>query len=211
MLHLLGGPPRIGKSLIAAAMARRHGIRCVSTDVLGATLEQEQGQDTAPGLFVQERIDALSTEERIHLMAEDTDRRIAWLVEEAEATWEAVPPLLRREHDGGRDVLVEGVAVLPHLAATLDFPELRALFVGHRGDGLEESLRTSLRQNEDEWLRDVSGEELAAWATFVRRMSDHVEREAREHGFPYVEMGDAAFHESVERVITTLTAKGEQR
>ena len=39
MIYLLGGPPRVGKSIISKTITKKYSINVVSTDSLGAVLE----------------------------------------------------------------------------------------------------------------------------------------------------------------------------
>ena len=39
MIFLLGGPPRVGKSIISGKIQQKHAVSVVSTDSLGAALE----------------------------------------------------------------------------------------------------------------------------------------------------------------------------
>ena len=39
MIYLLGGPPRVGKSIISNTITKKYSINVVSTDSLGAVLE----------------------------------------------------------------------------------------------------------------------------------------------------------------------------
>ncbi len=39
MIFLLGGPPRVGKSIISSKIRQKHAVSVVSTDTLGAVLE----------------------------------------------------------------------------------------------------------------------------------------------------------------------------
>ena len=204
MIYLLGGPPRVGKSMVSTTITKRHGISGVSTDSLGAVLENALDSKTAPGLFVCERLNEMALVDRIHLMAKNTSKRIDWQVEEARATWMAVPPFIQREEDEGRDVLIEGVAVLPQLVSQLEHPDCRAVFVGNQGDNLEENIRRSAEENENDWMRDAGDDYVNAFGIFVRQMSRYIEKEARERGLAYVEMGDMPFGDAVETVVDSL-------
>jgi len=138
MIYLLGGPPRVGKSKISNLITARHGISSVSTDSLGAVLENVLDPQTAHGLFAVSKFNELPLADRIDLMVEETRRRIDLQIAECRATWQAVAPFIRREAEEGRDVLVEGVAVLPELVARLGETDYRAVFVGHRGEDHED-------------------------------------------------------------------------
>ena len=52
MIFLLGGPPRVGKSIISSEIRQKHAVSVVSTDTLGAVLENVLSPESAPDLFV---------------------------------------------------------------------------------------------------------------------------------------------------------------
>ena len=72
MIYLLGGPPRVGKSTISRVILKKHGISVVSTDSLGAVLENVLRPEAEPGLFVFARLNERPAEVRIKLMLENT-------------------------------------------------------------------------------------------------------------------------------------------
>ena len=115
MIYLLGGPPRVGKSIVSKTITRKHGINVVSTDSLGAVLESVLDPEVEPGLFVVNRFNEMTEADRIDLMVENATERIKYQIQESYAVWKAVKPFILRERDEGRDVVVEGVAVLPEL------------------------------------------------------------------------------------------------
>jgi len=207
MIYLLGGPPRVGKSKISNLITARHGISSVSTDSLGAVLENVLDPQTAHGLFAVSKFNELPLADRIDLMVEETRRRIDLQIAECRATWQAVAPFIRREAEEGRDVLVEGVAVLPELVARLGETDYRAVFVGHRGEDHEENIRRSAAEDDHDWMRDASDDYIHAFAVFVQQMSHSIAREAHEHGLAYIEMSELPFDDAVDAVIRSLLGK----
>ena len=204
MIYLLGGPPRVGKSKIAQRITARHGISSVSTDTLGAALEDVLDPQTAPGLFAVSRFDALPLADRIELMVTDPRRRIDIQIEESRATWEAVVPFARREAEEGRDVLLEGVAVLPELVAGLQDIHYRAVFVGHRREGHAENIRRSAAEDDGDWMRAASTEYIDAFAVFVQQMSHAVANEAHKLGLEYIDLSGMPFGEAVDTVMRAV-------
>jgi 2-phosphoglycerate kinase len=55
MIFLLGGPPRVGKSIISSEIRQKHAVSVVSTDTLGAVLENVLSPEAAPDLFAFEK------------------------------------------------------------------------------------------------------------------------------------------------------------
>jgi len=204
MIYFVGGPPRVGKSIIARAVARQHGISAVSTDSLGAVLETVLDSEAEPGLFAVSKFNEMAESDRIRLMEENPARRIEYQIKESEAVWRAVEPFVSREQDEGRDLVVEGVAVLPELVARLKGVDYRVVFVGNQGHRQRENINRSVKQNEHDWMRHASDEYIDAFAAFVVAMSSYIEKEASRYEFEYIEMNGRPFDDAVADVVASL-------
>ena len=204
VIYLIGGPPRVGKSILSSEIRRRYAISVVSTDALGAVLERFLNPQAVPDLFVFEAFQEMSEAERINLLLKDPAELIGYVRKESRVVWGAVDAFIRREHAEGRDVLVEGAAVLPELVSQLENIPHRVVFIGNQGAHHEENMRNSAHQNEGDWLRDASDPYLSAYAMFVKQMSRYIERDAKKYGFEYIEMGKARFGDVLEDVIHSL-------
>lgn len=204
MIWFIGGPPRVGKSLMAEAISRENGIGSVATDSLGAVLETVLSPESEPGLFVVSRLNETPEADRIRLMAENPARRIDYQIEESKAVWRAVVPFVLREQEEGRSLVVEGVAVLPELVAQLEGVDSRAVFLGNRGLAHKENIKRSAIECEHDWMRHASDEYIDAFAAFVAQMSSYIEKEARTYGFDYVEMDGRPFNDAVAEVAGLL-------
>lgn len=204
MIYFLGGPPRIGKSIIAKAITRQHGINAVSTDSLGVVLETVLPPEAIPSLFAVSRFNELPEAERTRSLLENPSSRIDCQIEESTAVWRAVVPFVLREQEEGRDLVTEGVAVLPELVAQLEGVDYRAVFLGNRGLTQKEDIKRGAIEHEHDWMRHASDEYIAAFAAFVAQMSSYVEKEARTYGFDYFEMGGRPFNDAVPEVVDLL-------
>ena len=65
MIFLLGGPPRVGKSIISREIQKKHAVSIVSTDTLGAVLENVFGPEEAPDLFVFDQFHQIPVAEQV--------------------------------------------------------------------------------------------------------------------------------------------------
>ena len=204
MIHFLGGPPRVGKSIIAGTITRQHGVSAVSTDSLGVVLEAVLDADAAPGLFAVTRFNEMAEADRVRLLATNSGKRIRWQVEESTAVWRAVEPFVLREQEEGRDLVVEGVAVLPELVNQLVTLDYQVVFVGNQENWQSKNIRASARENKHDWMQNASDEYIDAFVSFVVEMSSYVETEARRYGFRYIEMGGRRFDQAVAEVVDSL-------
>jgi 2-phosphoglycerate kinase len=204
MIYFVGGPPRVGKSIMAKAITKEYGISSVATDSLGAVLETVLSPESEPGLFVVSRLNEMPEADRIRLMVENPARRIAYQIEESKAVWRAVVPFVHREQEEGRSLVVEGVAVLPELVAKLEGIEHRTVFLGNRGLAHNENIKRGAIEREYDWMRHASDEYIDAFAAFVVQMSGYIEKEAHTYGFDYVEMDRRPFSDAVAEVVDLL-------
>jgi 2-phosphoglycerate kinase len=204
MIFLLGGPPRVGKSIIANEIRQRYAVNVVSTDSLGAVLENVLSPVSTPDLFVFDKFNKMHMAERVKLITKDPAKLIDYVRKESHVVWKAVDAFIRRENDEGRDVLIEGVAVLPELMSQLDDLPHRVVFIGNQGKNHKETIKKSAEENEHDWIRDVSDQYISAFAMFVNRMSIYIEQETKKYGFEYIEMDKELFGNVTEKVMRSL-------
>ena len=204
MIFLLGGPPRVGKSIISSEIRQKHAVNVVSTDTLGAVLEDILSPQAAPDLFVFRKFNEMPLSERVKLLVEDPAELFDYVRKESHFVWKAVEAFLRRENYEGRDVLIEGVAVLPELISQIEDIPHRVVFIGNQGENHEENIKKSAKENEHDWMRGFSDQYIDAYAMFVKRMSAYIEQEAKKFGFEYIEMNKEQFGDVMEAVMKSL-------
>jgi 2-phosphoglycerate kinase len=204
MIFLLGGPPRVGKSIISSEIRQKHAVSVVSTDSLGAVLENVLSQEAAPDLFVFGRFHEMPMAERVKVITQDPAELVDYVRRESHVVWKAVEAFVRRENDEGRDALIEGVAVLPELISQLEDVPHRVVFIGNQGENHKEKIKKSAEENERDWMRDASDQYIGAFAMFVKRMSAYIEQEARKYGFEYIEMDKEPFGDVTGAVMKAL-------
>jgi 2-phosphoglycerate kinase len=204
MIFLLGGPPRVGKSIISSEIQQKRALSVVSTDTLSAVLENVLSPEAAPDLFVFGKFHEMPMAERVKLIMKDPAELIDYVRKESHVVWKAVEAFIRREDDEGRDVLIEGVAILPELMSQLEDIPHRVVFIGNQGGNHKENIKKSAEENEYDWMRDVSDQYIGAFAMFVKRMSGYIEQEAKKYGFKYIEMDKALFGDITEDVMKSL-------
>lgn len=204
MIFLLGGPPRVGKSIISNEIRQKHAVSVVSTDSLGAVLENILSPESAPDLFVFDKFHKMSMTEQVKLITMDPTALVDYVRKESHVVWKAVEAFIRRENDEGRDALIEGVAVLPELVSRLENIPHRVVFIGNQGENHKENIKKSAEENEHDWMRDVNDQYLSVFAIFVKRMSVYIEQEAKKYGFEYIEMDKELFGNVTEEVMKSL-------
>jgi len=204
MIFLLGGPPRVGKSIVSSEIRQKHAVSVVSTDTLGAVLENVLSPEAAPDLFVFARFNEMPMAEQVRVILKDPTEHIDYVRKESYVVWKAVDAFVRREKDEGRDALIEGVAVLPELVSQLEHVPHRVVFIGNQGVNHAENIKKFAKENENDWMRDVSDQYIDAFAIFVERMSAYIEQEAKKFGFEYIEMDKELLGDVTEEVVRSL-------
>jgi len=204
MIFLLGGPPRVGKSIISNEIRQKHAVSVVSTDTLGAVLENVLSPESAPDLFIFSEFNKMLMAERVKLILDNPTELIEYVRKESYIVWKAVEVFMRKENNEGRDVLIEGVAILPELVSRLENIHHRVVFIGNQGENHKENFKKSLEENEHDWMRDVSDQYISAFAMFVKQMSAYIEQEAKRYGFEYIEMSKELFENVTEVVMRSL-------
>lgn len=151
--------------------------------------------EAEPGLFVFSKFNEMPAADRINMLVENTPDLIGYVIEESRAVWKAVKPFILKEEEEGRDVLMEGVAILPELVRLNMNMDYRAVFIGNQGTENKRNIKKGAENNAHDWMRHASDEYMDAFATFVVRMSAYIEQEARQYGFSYIEMDGRPFQD----------------
>jgi len=204
MIFLLGGPPRVGKSIISNAIRQKHALSVVSTDTIAAVLENVLVPEAAPDLFGLTKFNEMPMANRVKFITKDPASPIDYVRRESHVVWKAVEAFIRRENNEGREVLIEGVAVLPELVGQLEDIPHRVVFIGNQGENHKENIKKSAEENEHDWMRGASDQYICAYAMFVKRMSVYIEQEAMKYGFQYIEMEKKPIEDVTEAVIKSL-------
>jgi 2-phosphoglycerate kinase len=204
MIFLLGGPPRVGKSIISGKIQQKHAVSVISTDSLGAALESVLSPEAAPDLFVFDRFGKMPLVERKNLIMKDPAVLIDYIRKESYVVWKAVEAFTSRENNGGRDALVEGVAVLPELISRPKDIPYRVVFIGNQGENHKKNIKKFAEDNENDWMRNAGDQYIGVYATFVNRMSAYIEKEAVKYGFEYIEMANKSIKNITEEVMKSL-------
>ena len=142
--------------------------------------------------------------DKIAVMVENTPELIGATIAESRAVWKAVKPFILKEKTEGRDVLLEGVAILPELVRLNKSVGYRAVFIGNQGNENKRNIKQGADNNAHDWMRYAGDESIGAFATFVVRMSAYIEQEARKYGFRYIEMDGRPFQDTAGAIAESL-------
>jgi predicted kinase len=169
-LYLVGGAPRVGKSVLAKRLLDEDAIPWLPTDVIRTVLRRVLPELDA---IDQDPVDAAVLAEFMYPHIEQAAEVCA---EESER------------------FLIEGFEVSPsypaRLQAALDGTQVRVCFVGHSSFSTDDlaNYRGPKPQH-----RGASRQELDEAASWIRRRSVELAEECHDAGLPYVDVGHAGF------------------
>ena len=187
-IYLIGGAPRVGKSVAAKALAEKTGFQLISTDDL----------DTfpCPGFSGTSSENTLSPDERVKLQ---------------EVSAQSLEPELdRRIHEAmehHQNLIMEGVHFLPshvkQLIKKYGAEKIHAIFLGSKNltriiDGMDKNT------NPNDWLQKASGVVRRQVGEFVIASSQRIHERAERDRLPYYERTDD-FNQDIKNIIESLT------
>jgi hypothetical protein len=201
MVYLIGGAPRIGKSIAARKLAAQLGIQALTADEIGSEYSAKLPEAERiekfpfPGFSGNPADNTLSPKELTRLQiieAKSMEPEFRRLIAEAVAA--------------GRDFVLEGVQVLPEFAK--DIVEhsqpgtVKILFVGSEDvsriiDGMAKNT------SPDDWLRDSDAEVIKQVAAFAVDFSAWLKKACADAGLPYFERTDD-FQTDLEHIVGSL-------
>lgn len=186
ILYLVGGAPRVGKSVLAQRLLETEGIPWLPTDVVRTVLRQ-----VLPELDAADQ-DPVDAEQLAAVMYPHIEHAAEVCIEEAER------------------FLIEGFELSPwyhgRLEAALEGRTVRACFLGHSTFSAEHlaSYRGPKPQHEREWSRA----ELTESAAWVRHRSHQLRDQCRDQGLPYVDAGTLGFEAAMQQARRHLIGRG---
>ncbi len=204
MIYLIGGAPRIGKSIIAKKIAESTQSSLVSTDdiceqVIKRLAENERKiKFPLPGFSGKASENVLTADERVKLQlisAESLQPEMGRIISEA---------IMKRI-----SLVVEGVHILPKhvrgLMAEYGAEQICPLFVGL--SNVDRVVDGIVKNNSSHnWMRDSNPDVIRQVAEFVAAFSVSIREETLRNGLHYEERTDD-FENDIERLANFFISK----
>jgi 2-phosphoglycerate kinase len=172
---LIGGAPTTGKSTLAEQVAKHFAIPWISTDQIRKIIRKVASRAAHPKLFNPEgySIERFLTEF-------STERIFQIELDQAEAVWAVAQAFIKEDWMWNRGFVVEGVHILPHLAAC-DFKDdrrVRAVFlVDEDSERMRRVIYTrGLSGDARAYSDDVKEKEVEFVRMFSRRLRAEVQK-----------------------------------
>ncbi len=201
-IYLIGGAPRVGKSTLASLLARQLSTEPIATDDLRTQIRSFTAPATEPDLYY---LDSLNVDEAnmTRLMRDHTKDIIAAADRESTVVWRSIEILIQAHATSAQPLIIEGVAILPHLVAGLRVPHT-AVHLGNQSPAHAKIILDFARNNPNTWLGTLQTDTLEAFAKFTQHYSVHAQAEAQKYHQPYLEMNSQPFEESLEKALDLL-------
>lgn len=186
MIYLIGGAPRLGKSVLARRLSKETGIPWLSTDVLrqvvaAYTPKKERNRKWLIGNETWRAQLSSGQRKRIQLL-------------EARALEPAVVAFVKEHFYTRDDIILEGVHLLPKtirklMSLKIAKRRIRAVvFVDQHADHILTGMQRNTSHND--WLRDTSTNNKQKVADVAALLSDYFVRETGRNRIPVVQKTD---------------------
>ncbi len=184
MIYLIGGAPRLGKSLVATRLGALTGARIIRTDELHGVAERALSAGVRRMRFPYVGFSGNPAENTASIR-----QRLAW--QDVEAA--SLAPFLRQTLEEAiarrEDVILEGVHVTPALARGYVYGGARCLFIGSTSVArVLAGLR--VKTSHDSWLSPTNEPVTEQVAAYVVAWSAQLFAQAQSHALPIFERSD---------------------
>lgn len=207
--YFIAGPPRVGKSLLAYRVAKRISGHVVSTDAIRSAAKKACATRSGD-LFKINSYNQLTDTDWLQLHEQSPEQVVQDQNAESRAFWKSIVSFCNTFAEDNVNHIVEGVALLPELVASMEHRPQHIVYVGNTSDDHRVAMwEYSLAHPEQDWMAAMGYGEarVRALAVFVQQMSHYFKREAEKYGLPYIEMEDTDFSGSLTRAEAALFAE----
>lgn len=201
--YFIGGPPRVGKTTLAYRLAENIKGHVAMTDAI-RNASKKVCEDKSGPLFMINHYNELSDEEWLDRYINNPEVVVRDQVDESKAIWRSVVSFCNMFCEDNAMHIVEGVAILPELVASMENKPEHIVFVGNTSDKhVETMLEYGRKFPEQCWMASLgySEERVRAFANYVKHLSLYFKSEAEKYNYRYVELDDSNYESSLDRAI----------
>jgi len=199
--YFIGGAPRSGKSTAIQRLIELRPMLATSSDAIRDAIKGVLVEEENPALFKTAR-GKTDSKRNVQAMREHPETVLPHYLGEYEITWRSVLDFVNSTLDDGRDVVIEGVAILPHNLQKLNF-EYKAVIIANLEDQTETML-VHARANSHDWLHKYDDEVIRAFGNFNMLQNKYYYDEAKSCGTPVVVIDNDDFMSSINKAVSTL-------
>lgn len=126
--YFVGGPPRVGKTTLAYRLAEEIKGHVVMTDAIRNSAKKVCEDKSGP-LFMINHYNELSEEEWLGRFCNHPEEVVQDQINESKAIWRSVVSFCNMFCEDNANHIVEGVAILPELVASMENRPRHVVFV----------------------------------------------------------------------------------
>ena len=197
---LIGGAPTAGKSYVARKIADELSLPWISTDTIRELMRETVRPEDYPHLF--DHAEAAGKDAVAYLNQNTAAEIVENHIKENEDVWKGIHALLKTDYVWG-SFIVEGVAIVPHLASSLTGRNKRIIslfLIEEREERIREVVYTRGLWDEAHKYPDSVKEKEVEW---VMEYNTWIKKEAEKHGFPVINVGDrSSYLEEIKKLVS---------
>ena len=175
MIYLIGGSPRVGKSIIAKQFSESIKGRFVSTD----EVEDPNNQQPSVIFYSDPKKNILTPSQRIESVENDAQQIIS-----------DIENIIYTDINKSQNTVIEGVHLFPayldKFVKKFGKDKIKIIFIGSTNiDLILDGMIKNTNQNN--WLKEFNQKVLRQIALFTKTFSDYLYHECKKYNFPYKE------------------------
>ena len=175
MIYLIGGAPRVGKSIIAKQFAESIKGRFVSTD----ELEDTDNQQPSVIFYSDSKKNILTPSQRIESVKNEAEQIIS-----------DIESIISKSINKPQNTVIEGVHLFPayvdKFVKKFGKDKIKVIFIG--STNIDLILKGMIRNtSSNNWLKEFNQEVLRQIALFTKAFSDYLYHECKKYNFTYKE------------------------
>lgn len=203
MIYLIGGAPRLGKSILAKALMKRTGTPWLSSDALRSAFYAMTPKEQRDTLFPCE-----GAEDNDKVFKKSITSTVREQIVEAHLMQKGIRGCLQQHLDTGNPFILEGVHLLPKDVAAFiqrNSAQKKKIRVLYLVDSDQKNVLRGLLANTDphDWLKGAKPKTYEKVAEFIVAFNEYIQKEAKKYRLP-VFMRTSHFQKDVRVCIKTL-------
>jgi 2-phosphoglycerate kinase len=202
MIYIIGGAPRVGKSIVAKRIAERTHAALISTDDICDKAMGELSEEERKITFPMPEFSGTASENTL-----TPDQRVKLSLISAKSLESEIDHLISNALTRNESLVIEGVHLLPNdvreLLSKYGTEKFKTLFIGSTDvDNVVDGIMKNTGANN--WLRESNADVIRQVAEFVSAFSQYVKAEADKNDLSYQERA-ADFEADMKRFCDQMT------
>ncbi len=200
-VYFIGGAPRSGKTTVIQELIRRKPMLAASTDAVRSVAKSLVAPESNQRLHKVAR-GKFGSPEHLTAMVDNPEAVLQHELGEAEETWKSVLDFISYYQKDGKDVAIEGVAILPDKLRAVSF-EYEAVFITTLVDQTD-TILDHARTHQEDWVNKYDEATIRAYAAFNLLCNKYYANEAKKHGMTVIDVSPSDFHAGINKAVDAL-------